>query len=213
MILKAIISDFDGTLVESVGIKDEAFHALYSAEAPERLDEIMAYHKAHNATLRFEKFRYIHREILGRPYDEAERTRLSQRFSELVFDRIVAAPAVTGLNEFLETVGSLPLYLVSMSPDEELARILAARQLDRRLAGVYPGSWSKPAALQDILDREQIMAEEAVYLGDTDEDRSAAEAVGVRFIGRDSGRPIGGAWPVFPDLTGIVRHLKALQVD
>lgn len=211
MTLKVVISDFDGTLVESVGIKDAAFHALYSSEAPERLDEIMAYHKAHNATLRFEKFRYIHTEILRQPYDEAERARLSQRFSEFVFDRIVAAPAVIGLEELLETVRGLPLYLVSMSPDEELARILTARQLDRHLAGVYPGSWSKPAALQDILDREQVMAEEAVYLGDTEEDRAAAEAVGLSFIGRDSGRPISGAWPVFSDLTGIVGHLKALQ--
>ena len=91
MTLKVVISDFDGTLVESAGIKNEAFHALYSDEAPEHLDEIMAYHKAHNATLRFEKFRHIHETFLGKLYTEADAARLSARFSELVFERIVGA--------------------------------------------------------------------------------------------------------------------------
>lgn len=211
MTLKVVISDFDGTLVESAGIKDEAFHALYSDEAPEHLDEIMAYHKAHNATLRFEKFRHIHERILGKPYTEADAARLSARFSELVFERIVAAPPVPGLKAFLEAVAGLPLYLVSMSPDEELARILAARHLDCNLAGVYPGSWQKAAAVRDILAREGAARGEAVYLGDTDEDRQVAEAVGVPFIGRDSGRLIRGDCPIYANLHGIVAHLKTLR--
>ena len=50
MELKTIILDFDGTLVESVGIKDAAFEALFS-EYPEHLECIMAYHLSHGRLL------------------------------------------------------------------------------------------------------------------------------------------------------------------
>jgi phosphoglycolate phosphatase-like HAD superfamily hydrolase len=211
MALRAVILDFDGTLVESVGIKDEAFRALYAEEAPERLDEIMAYHTSRNATLRFEKFRHIDEAILGRPHTAETAARLAARFSDLVFGRICAAPAVAGIDALMRACEGLPMHLVSMSPDGELARILAARGLDRRLAGVYGGSWRKAEAIADALAREGAARAEAVFVGDTDEDRLAAEEAGVAFVGRDSGRPIGGRWPVHPDHAGVAREIAALR--
>ncbi|MCH8883980.1 MAG: hypothetical protein IIA41_10865 [SAR324 cluster bacterium] len=65
--------------------------------------------------------------------------------------------------------------------------------------------------MRDILAREGAARGEAVYLGDTDEDRQVAEAVGVPFIGRDSGRLIGGDCPIYANLHGIVAHLKTLR--
>ena len=58
-----MILDFDGVVVESVGIKDQAFRQLYQ-DFPQHLDRIMEYHLSHNATIRFEKFRYIAENIL-----------------------------------------------------------------------------------------------------------------------------------------------------
>ena len=40
----------------------------YEALTPAELPAIMDYHMAHNAVLRFEKFRHITREILGLPH-------------------------------------------------------------------------------------------------------------------------------------------------
>ena len=60
---RLLILDFDGTLVESVGVKDEAFALLFK-DFPEHLDDIMQYHISHNATIRFEKFEYIFNNIL-----------------------------------------------------------------------------------------------------------------------------------------------------
>ena len=101
MKFKTIILDFDGTIVESVGIKDQAFRELFRGY-PECLDRIMDYHLAHNATIRYDKFQYITENILGQVYTEEAKQRLSGQFSDLVFERIVNCPYVNGARDFLE---------------------------------------------------------------------------------------------------------------
>lgn len=206
----AVILDFDGTLVESVGIKDRAFEMLFSAH-PEKLGEIMEYHLAHNATVRFEKFEHIYTNILKLPYTDRERDMLSREFSELVFQAIVECSFVPGAVEFLEEFTVLvPLYLVSMSPEDELERILSARRLRRFFGDVYSSRWKKTDAVSDILRRESARASRVVFIGDALEDRRSAQESGVRFIGRDSGKPFGSPnVPVFPDMASIGDFLKS----
>jgi phosphoglycolate phosphatase-like HAD superfamily hydrolase len=201
---RVIVLDFDGTVVESVGIKDRVFYELFRG-FPDKLDRIMAYHLSHNAVIRFEKFEHIYTKILGLPYTEEVKEHLSERFSALAFNAIVECPYVEGAWDFLARYQKLvPLYLVSMSPEDELNRILAARGLSQFFKKVYPSSWQKCEALRDIVEREGITPGEAVFIGDAIEDYYAADEAGVFFIGRNSGKPFEGApIPLFADFSGV----------
>ena len=185
---KVIILDFDGVIVESVGIKDRAFYELYQ-EYPDHIDEIMAYHLSQNATIRFKKFRYISENILKCPYTLEDEKRLSDKFADLVLKRIVICPYVPGAIEFLEGFhGRLPMYLVSMSPEAELMRILEQRNLTRYFVNVFSANWQKKDAIEHILQRESVDSTQAVFVGDSYEDYQAARATNVNFVGRDSGK-------------------------
>lgn len=204
--LKAIIFDFDGTLVESVGIKDEAFRELYSGY-PEHLDEIMAYHLSHNHTVRFIKFRHISENILGKGYTTEDKDMLSEEFSRIVYQSIVECPFVPGAMELLTACrDKIAIYLVTKSPEEELERILDARGLQPYFTKVYPASWEKNEAIHDILTRLNIHPLQAIYVGDAPEDRIAAEKEGVRFIGRDSGKKID--CELVPDMHTVLNLIR-----
>jgi beta-phosphoglucomutase-like phosphatase (HAD superfamily) len=207
--IRAIILDFDGTLVESVGIKDDAFRALFS-EYPEHLPAIMEYHLTQNATVRFEKFRHITESILGMQYDDHTKERLSRTFSEMVFRRITECPFVAGAEEFLEHFcRKIPLYLSSASPDEELSRILETRCLRDFFRHVYAASWPKEDAIRNILKKEDIPPENAVFIGDAFEDYEAARSAGVQFIGRNSRKSFRNApVAVYKDLFEIKEVLS-----
>lgn len=181
--------DFDGVIVDSVGIKDLAFRELYKA-FPDHLSAIMEYHLAHNATIRYDKFRFISQEILGTPYTLAEQQRLSSQFSEFVVKRILSCPFVLGAIDFLNYFDHrLPIYLISMSPDDELQQILTKRNLLHYFSGVYASNWNKKKdAIQHILELEDIDHTEAVFIGDSYEDFQASELAQVHFIGRNSGK-------------------------
>ena len=123
----AVILDFDGVLVESVGIKDRAFKEIFS-DYPEHIEEIMQYHLSHNAVIRFEKFRYIFNNILGIDYTEEIEQDLSVRYSQLVVDEIINCPSVPGSIDFLEYFSKMvPIYIISVNPKDELHKIIMAR--------------------------------------------------------------------------------------
>ena len=180
--------DFDGVIVESVGIKDRAFRELYKSY-PDNLDEIMAYHLANNATIRFEKFKHISQNILKTPYTPDEEERLSSLFSDLVFREIVSCPFVRGAIGFLDYYfDRLPLYLISMSPEDELQRILHERGLAHYFVDVYAAGWKKKDAIRTILEQEKVNSAHSVFIGDSYEDFQAAKSAQVHFIGRNSGK-------------------------
>jgi len=193
MRFKVILFDFDGVLVESVNIKDLAFKTLFK-EYPQHLDKIMDYHLSNNATIRFEKFRYITEKILDKRYDEETEKSLSKKFSCLVFKSLVDCPYVPGAKEILDCYwGKIPLYLASISPADELDEILEAKKLKRYFKRIYAVPWIKTEAIRDIMDREDASPEDIVFIGDSYEDFEAAQSTGIFFIGRNSGRSFHGA--------------------
>jgi phosphoglycolate phosphatase len=193
MPFKVIILDFDGTIVESVGIKDAAFRELFK-EYPWLLDDIMDYHLSQNATIRFEKFRHITENILKKQYTEEIAADLSDRFSQMVFQRIVSCAYVPGALDFMRYFqNKIPLFMISISPSDELERILRARNLKKYFKRIYADPWTKTDAIKDILSLERLSSTEAVFIGDSQEDCKASSETGVFFIGRDSGKSFHGA--------------------
>lgn len=215
MAIKAIILDFDGTIVESVDIKDAAFKALFK-DYPDKIDEIMDYHLAHNTIVRFDKFKHITTKILGKKYTKDLEKKLGESFAAFIFDSIVACPYVKGAAELLEYFSNkVPLFLVSATPEKELDAILKARGIKKYFKRVYAVPWIKMEALRDIVSRENIRAEEAVYIGDSYEDCEAAGEAGVRFMGRRSNKSFkGAAAEVYDDMDRIKEILsKEVQND
>lgn len=210
MNIRVLALDFDGVIVESVGIKDQAFEEIFK-QYPEQLAQIMEYHRSHNATIRYDKFKYITETILHQPYSETIGQKLGEKFSRYVFKKIVACPSVPGAKEFLEYFyGRLPLYLISMTPEEELTSILKARNLATYFKKVYAYPWEKKESIQDILRQEQCAPQQVVFIGDTLEDYQTANECFVHFVGRYSGRPFGQLdIPLYKDLTALKNHLIA----
>jgi len=204
MKIKTIILDFDGTVVESVGIKDSAFQSLFS-DFSDKLDEIMEYHLTNNTTIRYEKFKYIYEKILGLPYSQGVEQVLKEQFSRLVVKKIIECPYVPGALEFLEHhQGKFSFYLVSMSPEEELQEILTKRDLKKYFKKIYAYPWRKVEAIADIIVNEQAPLDEVMFIGDAYEDYQAAKSAGIFFVGRNSGKPFyeaSSSCPIVKSLT------------
>jgi len=181
---KAVILDFDGVILESVDVKGGVFAEVFY-QYPQHLPEILAYHYANGGVSRFEKFNYIHREILKLPLPEAEFNALCRRFADLVVNRVLAVNFVAGAREFLEQYHErLDLFVVSGTPDDEIRAIVRARGLDRFFKGVYGSPVKTGVWTGKILGDGSYRYEEVVWVGDALSDWDAAREHGIRFIGR-----------------------------
>ena len=80
--IKAVIFDFDGVLAESLEIKTVAFGKLFEDKGEAVRDKVIKYHLDNSGVSRFEKIRYIYREILKEPLDKETFDLLCGRFSD-----------------------------------------------------------------------------------------------------------------------------------
>lgn len=207
--LRTLLLDFDGVLVPSNRIKDEAFAKLF-AGWPEHFDRMMEYHRRNVSLSRVEKFRHFVRECLGRDDPDALDALLAE-FSREVTDRIAGAPPVPGSVEFLvDFSGRLPIYLASVTPQPELEAILERRRIRGHFRKIYGDPpVPKAEAVRDVRRLEGCGGGELALVGDSMGDWKAASEGGAEFIGFDSGLPLPGQGPQFRSWVELSVYLKS----
>jgi len=180
---KALVFDFDGTLVDSNEVKWRAFDVCFEEFTAHR-DEIRAYCRGNNHTPRAAKFRHVYERILGRPYTAAVDAALHQRFAALTTAAIVGAPERPGAARFLASAGAPgAMALLSSTPHATLLEILAARGWSRTFGVVRGAPVDKARWLADFRAARGLGAADVVFFGDTPEDATAGVAAGCTFVG------------------------------
>lgn len=183
--IKSIIFDFDGVLVESVDVKTEAFAAIGKPFGENAADKLIDYHIKNGGISRHDKFRYLYRDILKKPLVSEELEKLGDHFASLVVDKVVAAPYVEGAREFLERFHEqLELFLISGTPEEELREILDQRHMSGYFKQVAGSPKPKPETTIEFIEASGSALDETVFVGDALTDYRAARIAGIDFVGR-----------------------------
>lgn len=182
--IRAVIFDVDGVLIESAEIKTRAFEQLF-AEYPDKVGEIVDYHNRNAGLSRYVKFRYFYEKILGQRLSDQEETELGERFSRIVLEQVLNAPLVPGALDFLsKNKEHYCLFIASGTPGDELEDIMARRKLSHFFHEIHGSPRQKGEIIKDILNRYGFGEEETVFVGDAESDRACAEQVRVLFIAR-----------------------------
>ena len=206
--VKAVVFDFDGVILESADIKTEAYHDLF-ADRPEHQSAIVKYHLQNLGVSRFEKIRWVYRELLGEDLHPCEAERLAERFSELVFQRVLSCEFVPGALDLLRQLeGRIDCYVASGTPQSELDVIVDRRGLRRFFTAVWGAPRSKTDILTSLVSALHLAPQQLLFIGDGRSDFDAAEATGVRFLARSTPATLADwrslAVATVPDLSPLV---------
>jgi len=183
--LRAIAFDADGVLFESVDVKTDAFRHLFASESPPVLKQIIDYHQRNGGISRFEKFKFIYREILQQPLSEERFDKLCNEFAAQVVDRVVAAPWVPGAFEFIKKHHQkYLLFVASATPDPEIKTIASKRSLSALFHEILGSPQPKAVLLKTLLSKYDLQPTDMVYVGDAQNDWHAARELGIPFIWR-----------------------------
>lgn len=184
--IKAIIFDFDGVLVESAGIKTEAFRDIFS-RWPQKAQQALEHHKQNMGISRYHKFENFYQNIICQPYSQEIAQSLAGEFSRLVVDKVKAAPFVRGAREFLETDHQkYLLFIASGTPQNEMDLIVSAKGIKPYFREVFGSPASKIEITRRILNKYLLDKSEVVFIGDARSDKLAAKETGTHFILRRS---------------------------
>jgi phosphoglycolate phosphatase-like HAD superfamily hydrolase len=183
--LRAIVFDFDGVILESADIKTEAFCELFTHLGPSMVAQVREHHLANLGISRFVKFDWIYQNLIGKPLAEPERLELGDRFSSIALRKVLECPFVPGAETALAGLaGRYPMFVASGTPQDELDRVVDARELRRYFLEVWGSPREKASILSDIATRHGLRPSEILFIGDGTTDERAAEATGVHFLAR-----------------------------
>jgi len=182
---KDMFFDFDGVILDSVNIKTEAFRKLYEKHGKSIAKKVVAHHLENGGMSRFEKFKLYHKEFLSFQLSQKEIEKLAKEFSNIVYRKVLKAKFIKGSRNFLKkckTYGKR-CFLISATPEREIKKIARKRGLDKYFVDIKGSPESKADNIRKVLRKYKIDKKNALFFGDSPNDKKAADETKVRFIG------------------------------
>jgi phosphoglycolate phosphatase-like HAD superfamily hydrolase len=181
--LKALFLDFDGVIMNSLSLKNEAYayaveeYGLAFADIEERAD-------VYAGLSRFQIVPNIVEDLTGLRPDEATCERLIARFTERDDALRPQMQLLPGCKTFLDAMhGRLRLAVVTGTPQfaiDATADVHELRHWFDTICGSPPG---KIEVVARLLTEWGLTADQCIFMGDGMTDQKAAQAHGMRFIG------------------------------
>ena len=179
---KALIFDFDGTLVDSNHIKRIAFEKCLS-DYPDFFDPIMEYCRGNNHVPRQVKFRHVFENILRLPYTAAIEKAMLDRYAAETTEQVISAQEIPGAIQFLQKFFfQKELVLLSSTPHDFLNLILERRGMKKYFKKIQGAPVSKADWLKEFICRSGFKNEEVLFFGDSVEDVLSAQKADISFV-------------------------------
>ncbi len=185
--IQNIIFDFDGVICESVDIKTDAFYEMYLPYGKAIAQEVKEYHLRHGGMPRYDKFRYYEQELTGEVISDEKMRTLSDEFSKRVKQKVIAAPFVKGILEFLKEYSQdYTCFIVSATPMEEMREIANKKNIDSYFLEIFGSPQIKIEWGKYILETYDLKADETLFVGDAQSDYTAAKTNNMHFLLRST---------------------------
>lgn len=201
--IKNILFDFDGVILDSMKIKGDGFAELFKAYSQSSIEKLEAYHYANGGVSRFEKIRYFFREITKTEISEADVDSLSTRFGEIIADKLfdpdnLIAQTVAYIQQHCTRYNC---HIVSGAEHHELNTLCAHFKIADYFKSIEGSPTAKSDLIRNLLQKNGYRADETVLIGDSINDYEAAKANGITFFGFNNTalKPLGKYIETFLD--------------
>ncbi len=179
---KIVIWDFDGVIKDSVMVKADAFAELFTDENSNLKERIKNHHLKNIGISRFEKIP-IYLRWVGKEPSKSNISKYTEKFSELVVDRVVNSKWVPGVEKILRVNPFNQIFiLASATPLEELNLILKKLKLQSCFKLIYGSPQDKHFAISETLNKFNIKCSDMLFIGDSITDYNAASKNKIRFL-------------------------------
>jgi phosphoglycolate phosphatase-like HAD superfamily hydrolase len=181
----ALLWDFDGVLLDSMSVRGEAFRFVLQHYTSSEVDTLLVWHQANGGLSRYVKFRYFMSEILDVEIDEAVVLNWADQFSIYCRDRLSdRSKLILPTNSLVQRLqGRIPMHIVSGSDGKELKELCNELGIADRFVTIEGSPTPKTDLVAGILNVYKYKPASAWLVGDAINDKTAAEANGLNFLG------------------------------
>lgn len=183
--IKQIIFDFDGVIIDSVPRKTMAFKQVLQHFSDAQINTFLRYHEENGGVSRFEKFRYFYEKILNQSYSEMDIQRFSEQFSLIVKNEL-SNPMylITETLDFIKNnYQKYPIHIASGTENIELKFLCDQLGISTYFKSISGSPEIKSSIVNRIITDNSYKNTEVILIGDSMTDLYAAESNNILFIG------------------------------
>lgn len=187
--IKAIIFDFDGVLVDSNKIKKEAFFQIFSKiqGSYEVIKTIEKDFENFTRNIVVERIinKLVEKKLLESVNIRKEINKYLEMYAKFTTNQIINSSAIKGAKEVLEEIHEkYPLFINSATPDGVLKIIISQRNMLGYFQDIYGAtSGNKIKNTKKILKKFNLSPSEVIFIGDSESDLTCAIQNNIQFVG------------------------------
>ena len=183
--IKNIVFDFDGVILDSVPVKTLAFRHLFSSYSKDSIDEFIIYHEKNGGVSRFKKIEYFFKKILDEPIDETLIDKYAKTYSELTKETLADEKfLIDDTLRFIQKYNTeFNMHIASGADENDLLYICRKLNIDKFFKSIHGSPTPKVEIIESLLKNYNYKAVETVLIGDSINDYEAARDNGIAFLG------------------------------
>jgi len=180
--------DFDGVIMDSMGLKLDSYCYAFAGEGFAR-EDIRRLQLESAGLSRFKTIPFMYESLTGKPIPPEAAARAVDRFREHDEASRVKMRLMDGARDFLEAARArgIPMAIVTGTPQEVIEKTLEHFSLRGYFTGVRGTPGSKAEHLTRLAKQAGADPARCLYVGDAIKDQEAAQEAGMAFAGVDNG--------------------------
>jgi len=183
--LKNILFDFDGVIIDSMAVREFGFRKIFEQFPKEKIDKLIEFHYKNGGMSRFLKIQHFFNQILGQDISDDEVLKYADKFSELMKNELVKKSyLISQTVDFIKNnYKKYNLHIVSGSEDNELNFLVQKLDLKEYFLSVQGSPTPKNILVQNLLKNNNYQQNETILIGDSINDFEASQFNNIKFIG------------------------------
>lgn len=184
-IIKNIIFDFDGVVLDSVRVKTSAFKKLFKDFPQDKVEQLLYYHQEHGGVSRYVKIKYFFEQIMKQIISDDKVILYSNKYSELTKDELSDSKyLIEDSHKFIvKNFKKYKMHIASGADENDLLHICEKLSLTKYFISIHGSPLLKENIISNILKNNNYDKKETCVIGDSVDDYESAVKNGVQFFG------------------------------
>lgn len=183
--IKNIIFDFDGVILNSIPVKTEAFRKLFEAFPKEKVDELIKFHIQNGGMSRYKKIEYFFNTLLDEDITEETVIEYAQKYSKITKEKLSQKKYLIedSVNFIKENYTKYNMHIASGADEKDLKYICKELNLNQYFISINGSPKIKGEIIKNILEKNNYKKEETILIGDSINDYNASNINQIEFYG------------------------------
>lgn len=183
--IKNIIFDFDGVILDSVPTKTKGFKKLFEDFPFDKVEELIQYHEINGGKSRYIKIKYFFNDLLNRKISEEEIFEYANKYSEITKEELTNPKYIIedAVSFIKQNNKKYNMHIASGADENDLKYICEKLDLSQYFLSIHGSPTIKSDIVKTILEFNNYKKEETILIGDSINDYEAAKENGIEFYG------------------------------